>query len=540
MIANYAGDGHPPGLDGPAAAGRRGRRRARATDGRADGAPVIVEEPDVEGELALRPGWPSMFRGYLHDEERYRKCFAGGWYLTGDLARRDADGYYWFVGRADDVIKSAGHLIGPFEVESALMEHPAVAEAGVIGKPDPVAGEVVKAFVVAASRASSRARSCGASCSASPASASARRWRPRRSSSTTRCRTRAAARSCAACSRPASSACRRATCPPWRTDADDVDTQRRRRMTDARPRAARLLRRDAAHPPLRGDAASSSTAQRRSAASCTSTSARRPSPSASCRRSTPDDAVVATYREHGHALLRGVPMDAIMAEMFGKQEGCSRGRGGSMHLFDAATPLLRRQRDRRRRPAAGGRAGAGRHDAAAATGVTACFFGDGAVAEGEFHESLNLAALWRLPVLFCCENNLYAMGTALERSESQTDLTAKAASYGYPRSPSTGWTSSPATTLRNSRRPHPRRRGPVLPGVAHLPLPRALDVRPRALPRQGRGRAVAQARPDSNVHRACLRDDRPHHRRHRSDRDGGRARKSTMPSHSPTPERGNI
>jgi acetyl-CoA synthetase len=101
----------------------------------------------VEGELALRPGWPSMVRAYVGQEERYRKCFAGGWYLTGDLARRDADGYFWFVGRADDVIKSAGHLIGPFEVESALMEHPAVAEAGVIGKPDPMVGEVVKAFI---------------------------------------------------------------------------------------------------------------------------------------------------------------------------------------------------------------------------------------------------------------------------------------------------------------------------------------------------------------------------------------------------------
>jgi acetyl-CoA synthetase len=88
-----------------------------------------------------------MLRGYLHEEERYRKCFAGPWYLTGDLAMRDAEGYYWFVGRADDVIKSSGHLIGPFEVESALMEHPAVAEAGVIGKPDPMAGEIVKAFI---------------------------------------------------------------------------------------------------------------------------------------------------------------------------------------------------------------------------------------------------------------------------------------------------------------------------------------------------------------------------------------------------------
>jgi len=114
---------------------------------REDGSLLVIEAPDVEGELALRAGWPSMFRGYLNDEERYRKCFVGELYLTGDLARRDADGYFWFVGRADDVIKSAGHLIGPFEVESALMEHPAVAEAGVIGKPDPVVGETVKAFV---------------------------------------------------------------------------------------------------------------------------------------------------------------------------------------------------------------------------------------------------------------------------------------------------------------------------------------------------------------------------------------------------------
>lgn len=107
----------------------------------------LVTEPGAVGELALRAGWPSMFRGYLGDEERYRRCFVGGWYLTGDLAARDADGYFWFVGRGNDVIKSSGHLIGPFEVESSLMEHPAVAEAGVIGIPDPVAGEVVKAFV---------------------------------------------------------------------------------------------------------------------------------------------------------------------------------------------------------------------------------------------------------------------------------------------------------------------------------------------------------------------------------------------------------
>jgi pyruvate dehydrogenase E1 component alpha subunit len=143
----------------------------------------------------------------------------------------------------------------------------------------------------------------------------------------------------------------------------------------------------------------------------------------------PDDAVVATYREHGHALLKGVPADSIMAEMFGKASGCSGGRGGSMHLFHADTRFY------------GGNAIVG-GGLPLATGlaladrmqdrdrVTVCFFGEGAMAEGEFHESINLAALWRLPVLFVCENNLYAMGTALARSESQTDLTSKAASYG--------------------------------------------------------------------------------------------------------------
>jgi acetyl-CoA synthetase len=114
---------------------------------RLEGDTVKVAEAGVEGDLALRPGWPSMFRGYLHDEKRYRKCFRGGWYLTGDLARRDEDGYFWFVGRADDIIKTSGHMVSPFEVESTLMEHPGVAEAGVIGKPDPLIGEIVKAFV---------------------------------------------------------------------------------------------------------------------------------------------------------------------------------------------------------------------------------------------------------------------------------------------------------------------------------------------------------------------------------------------------------
>ncbi|GJO30318.1 acetate--CoA ligase [Mycobacterium marinum] len=113
-----------------------------------DGTTSVIDDPDEEGELALEPGWPSMFRGYLHAEDRYRKCFSDGLYLTGDLAKKDADGYFWFVGRKDDVIKSAGHLIGPFEVESALTDHPAVAEAAVIGKPDPTVGAIIKAFVV--------------------------------------------------------------------------------------------------------------------------------------------------------------------------------------------------------------------------------------------------------------------------------------------------------------------------------------------------------------------------------------------------------
>ena len=108
----------------------------------------IINEPGKNGNLILKEGWPSMFVSYLHEEERYRKCFRGEWYITGDLANTDEDGYFWFVGRADDIIKTSGHLVGPFEVESTLMDHPMVAEAGVIGKPDPVIGEIIKAFIV--------------------------------------------------------------------------------------------------------------------------------------------------------------------------------------------------------------------------------------------------------------------------------------------------------------------------------------------------------------------------------------------------------
>ena len=142
----------------------------------------------------------------------------------------------------------------------------------------------------------------------------------------------------------------------------------------------------------------------------------------------PGDAIVSTYREHGHALARGIAMGPLMAELYGKRAGCSGGRGGSMHVFDAVTRFYGGN------AIVGGglplAAGLGLAEKLRGTrNVSACFFGEGAAAEGEFHESMNLAALWRLPLLFICENNLYAMGTALARSESQTDIRAKAAAY---------------------------------------------------------------------------------------------------------------
>lgn len=143
MIANFASMEIRPGSMGKPLPGIEAAIVQRDDHGKV----FEVKERGTQGELALRPGWPSMFRGYWNDPERYRKCFSEGFYLTGDLAKMDKEGYFWFIGRADDVIKTSGHLIGPFEVESILMEHPAVAEAGVIGKPDPVALEVVKAFV---------------------------------------------------------------------------------------------------------------------------------------------------------------------------------------------------------------------------------------------------------------------------------------------------------------------------------------------------------------------------------------------------------
>ncbi len=143
MMANYAGMDIKPGSMGCPLPGIH----AAIVERTEEDSVRMINECGVQGELALKEGWPSMFRGYIKEEERYKSCFSNGYYLTGDLAKFDEDGYFWFVGRKDDIIKSSGHLIGPFEVESVLMEHPAIAEAAVIGKPDPVAMEIVVAFV---------------------------------------------------------------------------------------------------------------------------------------------------------------------------------------------------------------------------------------------------------------------------------------------------------------------------------------------------------------------------------------------------------
>ena len=332
------------------------------------------------------------------------------------------------------MIKSAGHLIGPFEVESALMEHPAVAEAGVIGKPDPVIGEVVKAFVslkkgYEPSEALRKELLGFARSELGPAVAPQRNRFPRQRAEDAQRQNHAAL----AESARGGLAGRRSFHLGERLMA-----QRTRKKSPAldRDHALKLLRemllirrfeekcaelygatkiRGFLHLYIGEEAVAVGTMQ----------------------ALHPEDAIVATYREHGHALSRGVSAEAIMAEMYGKVQGCSRGRGGSMHLFDAATRFY------------GGNAIVG-GGLPLAVGlaladkimgrpqVTACFFGEGAVAEGEFHESMNLAALWKLPVLFCCENNLYAMGTALGRSESETDISLKAAAFEMPAWPVDG------------------------------------------------------------------------------------------------------
>ena len=233
------------------------------------------------------------------------------------------------------------------------------------------------------------------------------------------------------------------------------------------------------------------------------------------------DRIVATYREHGHALARGVPMTTVMAEMYGKQEGCSRGRGGSMHLFDAATNFY------------GGNAIVGgglplavglalADQMQSKDRVIACFFGEGAVAEGEFHETMNLAALWKLPVLFVCENNLYAMGTALAFSESETDIQRKAACYGsHPRRRRHGCGrrrgGCPSRSACGARKPQA-----IFSGMPHLSVTRAFDVRSPALSRQGRGRSQAPERADRAL--SSMAATQSHHASGRAGADRSRGR----------------
>jgi 2-oxoisovalerate dehydrogenase E1 component len=450
MIANTLARDIKPGSMGRPLPGIEAHVVHRRTEhGRLMGVEMVTE-PDVEGELALTVGWPSMFRGYLGNEDRYRRCFVdspvGRLYLTEDLVRRDADGDFWFVGRADDVIKSSGHLIGPFEVEAALLEHPAVAEAGVYGLPDPLLGEAVRASVslkpghgeadhepLQRDILAHARRRLGPSVAprridivaSLPRTRSGKIMRrllkaralglPEGDTSTLEADDAAPCPNQASCEAPAPEV------PAVRAPVADGEFLRGR-LTDMM-RIRRLEERSAelyGEGHIRGflHLAVGEEAVAAGIMPCLG----------------PDDAVVATYREHGQALLKGVTAGAIMAEMFGRREGCSGGRGGSMHLFDAATRFYGGNAIvAGGLPLAVGLALADVHLGRQGR-VTACFFGEGAMAEGAFHESANLAALWQLPVLLVCENNLYAMGTALARSQAHTaragDLAAKAAVHG--------------------------------------------------------------------------------------------------------------
>ncbi len=457
MIANFAVDGHPARLDGPAAARDRGgdrrvdRRRQRR---RHRGRPDVAGRARAAARLAVDvPRLPGT------SPSATAKCFAGGWYLTGDLATRDADGYFWFVGRKDDVIKTSGHLIGPFEVESVLMEHPAVAEAGVIGKPDPVALEVVKAFVALkdgyAAERSADARAAGACAQAPRRRRRAEGDRVRRVAAAAR----AAARSCGGCSRRASWDCPRATRRRWRA----TDERRRipaTRRPAARPRALELLR-----EMLRIRRFEEKSAELYSAGQDPRLPASVHRRGSGRRRR--DAGAHAGRRDRRH-LPRARPR--ARARHPGR-----RGHGGDVRQGERLQPRARRLdaplRRRRGASTAATRSSAADCRSPSASRsptsmqrrarVTACFFGEGAVAEGEFHESLNLAALWQLPVLFLCENNLYAMGTALARSESETDIHLKAQRYGIVSAESsTAWTCS------RSRRPSARRRTRCAPATA--------------------------------------------------------------------------
>ena len=266
---------------------------------------------------------------------------------------------------------------------------------------------------------------------------------------------------------------------PWRTIDGSTSEEKSQRFWIAITRSS-FCARCCASAALK-KSARNFIARPRSAAFSIFILVKKPWPWAPWRRCKPEDAIVATYREHGHALARGISGESIMAEMYGKVQGCSRGRGGSMHLFDAATRFY------------GGNAivGGGLPLAVGLaladkmmgrSQVTACFFGEGAVAEGEFHESMNLAALWKLPVLFCCENNLYAMGTALSRSESEIDLCLKATAFEMPAWPVDGMDviAVEEATRKRAACGAFRRRAAFF-RVSHLSVSRPFHVRPRVL-----------------------------------------------------------
>ena len=382
---------------------------------------TVLDDPDVEGELAIRRGWPSMFRAYWNEPDRYAKCFAGDWYLTGDLAKRDADGYFWFVGRADDVIKSAGHLIGPFEVESVLIEHAAVAEAGVIGKPDPVAGAIVKAFV-----------------SLQPGT---------EPSDALRSDLLGFARKTIGSSRgPARNRVLRdpAENPEWKDHATSPQSARtgsaRRRHVHvwrARRHDARCSQRPC--PPLpKADGPRAALRGEGGGALWAAEDQGVPAPlrrgGSRCRRHPQRAETRGQHRRH-------LPRARARSRA---RRHARRGHGRDVRQgkrllprswrLDAPLlcqlPLLWRPCNRRRRASDRGGSRARRSDARRQQGSRRVSSGTVRSTKESSTNHLNLAALWKLPVLFLCENNRYAMGTALERHQADTDLTHKPAAYG--------------------------------------------------------------------------------------------------------------
>ena len=328
-----------------------------------------ISEPMAVGELALRPGWPSMMRAYLNEEERYRKCFAGGWYLTGDLAMRDDEGYYWFVGRADDVIKSAGHLIGPFEVESALMEHAAVAEAGVIGIPEPTAGEMVKAFV--ALKNGCRAERGFAQGAARPRAGAPGPGRGAQGHSFP--------------PEPAEDAQRQNHAPlaqgararPAR--GRYLDARKRGAMTAItdKPRLSRAHALELLKQMIRirrfEDKCAELYTQEKIRGFLHLYDGEEAVAVGVIPVLEPRDRIVATYREHGHALVRGVPMTTALGGNVRKAGGLQPRTRRLDAPVRSEHQLLRRQRHRRWRAAALGRACARRSACAARTPLRPAF-----------------------------------------------------------------------------------------------------------------------------------------------------------------------